>query len=83
MYKINQIVFTKKNHVCGSNKWKVVRVGVDIKLECLGCKRVIMISSYDLDKKIKPILSKKELTFLKEYNEEHDREIADINGDVK
>ncbi len=68
MYKLNQIVFTKKNHVCGSNKWKVVRVGVDIKLECLGCGRIIMLSSYELDKKIKPILSKKELSYLAENN---------------
>lgn len=66
MYKLNQIVFTKKNHVCGSNKWKVIRVGVDIKLECLGCGRVIMLSSFELDKKIKPILSKKELAYLAE-----------------
>lgn len=70
MYKLNQIVFTKKNHVCGSNKWKVIRVGVDIKLECLGCGRVIMLSSFELDKKVKPILSKKELTYLEEINKE-------------
>lgn len=70
MYKLNQIVFTKKNHVCGSNKWKVIRTGVDIKLECLGCGRVIMLSSYELDKKVKPILSKKELAYLEEIKEE-------------
>ncbi len=70
MYKLNQIVFTKKNHVCGSNKWKVIRVGVDIKLECLGCKRQIMLSSFELDKKLKPTLSKKEIEFLEEYEKE-------------
>lgn len=67
MYKLGQVVFTKKEHVCGSNKWKVIRVGVDIKLECLGCKRVIMLSSFELDKRLKPTLSKKELAFLEEY----------------
>ncbi len=74
MYKLNQIVFTKKNHVCGSNKWKVIRVGVDIKLECLGCGRVIMLSSFELDKKIKPILSKKEIAYLEEYNQQHNNQ---------
>lgn len=74
MYKLNQIVFTKKNHVCGSNKWKVIRVGVDIKLECLGCGRVIMLSSFELDKKIKPILSKKEIAYLEEYNQKNNEE---------
>jgi len=53
MYELGQILITKKNHVCGSNEWKVIRTGADIKLECQGCKRVIMLHSYELEKKIK------------------------------
>lgn len=53
MYELNQIVKTKKPHVCGSNAWRVIRTGADIKLECEGCKRIIMMSSFELDKKIK------------------------------
>lgn len=53
MYTLDEIIQTKKPHVCGSDKWKVIRTGADIKLECQGCKRIIMISSYELDKKIK------------------------------
>ena len=53
MYTLNQIVTTKKAHVCGSKDWKVVRVGADIKLECCGCGRVIMMAKFELDKKIK------------------------------
>lgn len=53
MYKLGEIIKTKKNHVCGSKEWKVLRVGADIKLECQGCKRVIMLASYELDKRIK------------------------------
>lgn len=53
MYTLNQIVSTKKSHVCGSNEWKIVRIGADIKLECCGCGRVIMLSKFELDKKIK------------------------------
>ena len=53
MYELDQIITTKKPHVCGSDEWKIVRVGADIKLECQGCKRVIMLASYELDKKIK------------------------------
>ena len=68
MYKLNQLVFTKKPHVCGSNEWKVVRTGVDIKLECVKCKRIIMLSSFELDKRVKPTLSKKELETLEQYN---------------
>ena len=53
MYVLDQIVKTKKNHVCGSNEWKIIRTGADLKLECLGCKRIIMMSKAELDKKVK------------------------------
>ncbi len=53
MYTLNEIIKTKKPHVCGSNEWKIIRMGADIKLECCQCKRVIMLASYELDKKIK------------------------------
>lgn len=53
MYTLNQIVVTKKKHMCGSNEWKIIRVGADLKLECMGCQRVILMPSYELDKKIK------------------------------
>lgn len=53
MYTLNEIIKTKKPHVCGCSEWKVIRVGADIKIECQNCKRVIMLASYELDKKIK------------------------------
>ena len=53
MYTINQIVCTKKPHVCGSREWKIIRTGADLKLECVGCGRVILMSKNELDKKIK------------------------------
>ena len=27
----------KKAHPCGSTQWEILRVGMDIKLRCLGC----------------------------------------------
>ena len=53
IYKMDEIVTTKKPHVCGSNQWKVIRTGADIKLECQGCKRIIMLSTFELDKRVK------------------------------
>ena len=53
IYKLGDIVETKKPHVCGNNKWSVIRVGADIKLKCVGCEREIMMAKYELDKKIK------------------------------
>ncbi|MDE7263038.1 MAG: DUF951 domain-containing protein [Anaeroplasmataceae bacterium] len=53
MYKLNEVILTKKPHVCGTNEWKILRVGADIKLECCGCKRVILLPSFELDKRLK------------------------------
>lgn len=53
MYEVGQVVKTKKPHVCGSNEWKIIRGGADLKLECVGCKRVIMLASFELDKRVK------------------------------
>ena len=52
-YEMNQIIKTKKPHVCGNNEWRVISTGADIKLECVGCKRVIMLSTFELDKRVK------------------------------
>ena len=40
-YNVDDILVFKKNHPCGGNTWKVIRYGVDCKLECCTCKRII------------------------------------------
>ena len=52
-YKIDDILEFKKNHACGSNKWRVIRVGADIKLECVGCLRQISLLASQIDKRLK------------------------------
>ena len=42
-FELNDIVVMKKPHACGENKWKIIRVGVDIKIKCLGCDHEIMM----------------------------------------
>lgn len=55
-YGLNQIVEMKKDHPCGCNKFKIIRVGVDIKIECTNCGRTIMLPRVDFNKKIKKVL---------------------------
>ncbi|MBQ9267461.1 MAG: DUF951 domain-containing protein [Clostridia bacterium] len=52
-YQIGDIVELKKQHPCGSKIWKITRVGVDFKLECQGCKHVIMVEREKALKMIK------------------------------
>jgi hypothetical protein len=50
---VGDIVKFKKPHPCGGYEWKVLRTGIDFKLECTKCQRVIMISRVDVVKRIK------------------------------
>ena len=45
-----------KNHPCGSNTWKVLRIGIDFKLECTTCGRIIMIPRLEVIKKAKEVI---------------------------
>lgn len=42
-FQIGDVVEMKKQHPCGSKKWKITRIGVDFKFECLGCGHNIMV----------------------------------------
>lgn len=53
MFELNEIITTKKKHVCGNDKWKVIRVGADIKIECVNCGRIVLIPRVELEKKVK------------------------------
>ena len=36
-YEVGDIVKLKKQHPCGSKEWRILRVGADFRLECMGC----------------------------------------------
>lgn len=55
-YSLGNIVEMKKGHPCGANEWEIVRIGADIKIKCVNCGRVVMISRIEFNKKIKKIL---------------------------
>lgn len=54
--EVGTIVTMKKGHPCGANEWEVVRLGVDIKLKCCNCSRIVMMPRIEFNKKMKKIL---------------------------
>lgn len=56
-YNIGTRLQLKKKHPCGGDTVEVIRVGADIKIKCLTCNHVILISRIDLNKRIKKIIS--------------------------
>lgn len=51
--QVGDVINFKKPHPCGGYTWKVLRVGIDFKLECVTCKHQIMITRLDVYKRIK------------------------------
>lgn len=56
IYKLNDLVMMKKNHACGANKWRITRVGADIKIKCENCNHEIMMDRLEFNKKIKKVI---------------------------
>ena len=54
--KLDDILRLRKPHPCGSYEWKVVRLGADIGLECMGCQRRIMLTRRKLARRFKAIV---------------------------
>ena len=52
------IIRMRKPHPCGGYEWRVVRLGADIGLECLGCGRRIMLERRSLKNRMKAIIQK-------------------------
>ena len=50
----------KKAHPCGSTRWEILRVGMDIKLRCLGGGHELMVPRSKAEKSIRRILTEEE-----------------------
>lgn len=59
-FGLNDIVEMKKQHPCGTNEWKIIRMGADVRIKCQGCGHSVMIPRREFGKKIKRILEKAE-----------------------
>ncbi|MHB1314949.1 MAG: DUF951 domain-containing protein [Christensenellales bacterium] len=55
-FEVNDIVQTRKQHPCGSDKWKIIRTGADVKIKCLQCSRIVMMDRAEFTKRIKKII---------------------------
>lgn len=59
-YKLDDIVEMKKPHPCASKSklFKIIRLGADIKIQCIGCGNIIMMPRHDFEKRMKKIIEK-------------------------
>lgn len=54
--RVGDILEMKKQHPCGSNKFVVLRSGMDFRIRCVGCEREVMVSRHKVEKNIRKII---------------------------
>ena len=56
-YKVGDVVKMKKPHPCGEYNWLILRTGIDFRLKCLKCDRLVMIPRPKFEKGVKSLVS--------------------------
>ena len=54
--RLGDTLVMKKAHPCGDKQWKVLRVGADFRLKCLGCGHEIMVPRLKAEKNIRNVI---------------------------
>ncbi|MCL6441978.1 MAG: DUF951 domain-containing protein [Alicyclobacillus sp.] len=55
-YGLGDVVQLKKPHACGENRWKVIRMGMDIRVKCELCQHSVLIPRSRFDRLVRKIL---------------------------
>jgi len=56
--KPGDVVRLKKKHPCGSYEWQVVKLGVDIGIECLKCGHRVLLKRGVFERRVKAFISR-------------------------
>lgn len=55
---VGDIVELKKQHACGCKEFEITRAGMDFKIKCTNCQRIVMLDRETLEKRVKKIVNK-------------------------
>jgi hypothetical protein len=55
-FQLGDIVQMKKPHPCGTNEMEIIRMGMDIRIKCVGCKHSVMVPRMKFESKLKKVL---------------------------
>jgi len=59
-FDLHDIVEMKKPHPCGENRWRIIRLGADIRIKCMGCDHSVLMPRKEFTKKMKKVLKRYE-----------------------
>ncbi|MDN5363269.1 MAG: hypothetical protein PWQ91_330 [Eubacteriales bacterium] len=55
-FRLGDIVQMKKTHPCGSDRWEILRTGMDFRIKCLGCGRMVMLPRVKFEKSVRRVV---------------------------
>ncbi|MBM7567938.1 hypothetical protein JOC55_004911 [Paenibacillus sacheonensis] len=55
-FELGDVVQMKKQHPCGTNEMEIIRMGMDIRIKCVGCKHSVLIPRAKFEKNLKKVL---------------------------
>ncbi|MBU7318827.1 DUF951 domain-containing protein [Paenibacillus oleatilyticus] len=55
-YQLGDVVQMKKPHPCGTNEMEIIRMGMDIRIKCVGCKHSVLVPRSKFESKLKKVL---------------------------
>lgn len=59
-YSVGDVVRTKKPHPCGGEEWEIMRTGVDFRLRCLRCGRVVLVPRPKFERMVRGVVRSRE-----------------------
>jgi hypothetical protein len=59
---VGDVVELRKAHPCGGKTWRVLRVGLDIGLECTTCNRYVLVPRRRFERSVKRFISRSEVS---------------------
>ncbi len=57
-FQVGEVIKMKKPHPCGTNEWKLLRVGMDFRLQCNVCGRQVMLPRKIVEKNFRGYVKK-------------------------
>ncbi len=60
-YRLGQMVQMKKEHPCGTNCWRIIRVGMDYRIKCIHCGRSVLMPRSRFERRVKSVYSEFEV----------------------
>jgi hypothetical protein len=57
-FRIGDVLELRKTHPCGGKQWRVLRIGLDVGIECLTCERYVLVPRRRLETRMKRFVAR-------------------------